>query len=150
MSTLAQAISYITGFFTPLTVSESPATDSHIIGLRKPIEAGESYFPEAGGVAVSRRSSVSSTSTGSDELRPVTLGRSHTGLNPLDPMSRDFSKPTEEIDVAKQLSLEPRKFSLHHSLKQAKERVVAIDDAETKAKKLAAAKAELLALAGKA
>lgn len=148
MSVLAQAYSYITGLFTPVTASETATSDPQTFtGIRKPIEGGESYFPDT----ASRRSSLSSVSIESQEPRPESLVRQHTGLNPLDPLSRDFSKPAQEIDVAKQLALEPRKHSLHHSLKRAaaNERVFVAEDTDTKAKKLAAAKAELLALAGK-
>lgn len=111
------------------------------------MEGSESYFPDV----PSRRSSLSSTSAESPGPRPTNLIRQHTGLNPLDPMSRDFFKPAQDIDVAAQLALEPRKHSLHHSLKRAatNERVVVVEDSDTKAKKLAAAKVELLALAGK-
>jgi hypothetical protein len=149
MSALSQALTYITGFFTPPTTSEALASESPTnTGPGKPEEAGESYFPTTS----SRRSSLSSTSTGSQESLPAKLLRSHTGANPLDAMSREYPEPTQEIDVAKQLAMQPRKHSLHHSLKRAAatERMVVVEDSETKAKKLAAAKAELLALAGKA
>lgn len=150
-------MSYITGFFTPLiTESGSPtsAVQTPGEGFRKPTEVSKSYFPdtEATSANTSRRSSISTNSTSSRDSLPGRLVRPHTGLNPLDALSREYPKPAEEIDVAKQLSLEPRKHSLYHSLKRSatSERAVAVEDAETKAKKLAAAKAEMLALAGKA
>ncbi|KAK6079224.1 hypothetical protein SCUP234_05777 [Seiridium cupressi] len=157
MSALTQALAYITGLFTPMITSEITPSESQTgTGFKQPIEASYSYFPPS----ASRRSSISSSSTGSqdsspdihqDSLRPG-LVRSYTGVNPLDAMLREYPKPTQDIDVAKQLALEPRKHSLHHSLKRAatNQRAIAAEDAETKAKKLAAAKAELLALAGKA
>ncbi|KAF7532058.1 hypothetical protein G7054_g8335 [Neopestalotiopsis clavispora] len=151
MSALTQAISYITGFFTPPMATETPSSDSQMIAgqPKKPVEAGESYFPES----ATRRSSISSTSTNSNDSLPVPpkLPRSQTGDNPLDAMMRQYPQPVQDIDVARQLALAPPKRSLHDSLRRAAttERAISIDNAETKARKMAAAKAELLALAGK-
>ncbi|ETS79812.1 hypothetical protein PFICI_07341 [Pestalotiopsis fici W106-1] len=150
MSALTQAFSYITGFFTPPMTTETPTSYSQTIAgqPKKPVEAGESYFPES----ATRRSSLSSTSTGSDDSLPAPkLPRSQTGDNPLDAMMRQYPRPVQEIDVARQLALAPPKHSLHSSLKRAAtaDRAIVIEDAETKARKMAAAKAELLALAGK-
>lgn len=155
MSAITQAFSYITGFFTPPMATETPSSDSQMVGQpKKPVEASESYFP----VSATRRSSLSSTSTVPDEAVSVPvpvapkLVRSQTGSNPLDTMMRQYPRPVQDIDVARQLALAPPKHSLHDSLRRAatNDRIVAVEDAETKAKKMAAAKAELLALAGKA
>ncbi|KAI1854812.1 hypothetical protein JX265_002451 [Neoarthrinium moseri] len=149
MSAIGQAISYVTGLFTPFTGSptqepESKAKSGH---PKKPTEVSQSYFPDAG----SRRSSVSS-STSSQESDALKTPQSQSPAYPQDPLSRDYPAPSMEVDVARQLALEPRQRSLHHSIKRAATYELArtVDDAETKAKKLAAAKARILALAEKA
>lgn len=69
---------------------------------------------------------------------------------PIPPLERQYMPPAEELDVARQLAMKPLPRSLHSSLQRAasatKKQVV--EDEETRAKKLADAKRELLALAG--
>lgn len=70
---------------------------------------------------------------------------------PIPPLEREYAAPTEELDVARQLAKKPLPRSLHSSLQRAatsSSRVPAVEDDETRARKLAAAKKELLALAG--
>lgn len=135
---------------------------SLVVPIKKPTEASTSYFPEpvvaataaatttassSSSSAPSRRSSVSSSV--SSQARAAAHTAASSSGNPLDILSRAYPAPTEEIDVAKQLAMEPPKHSLHDSLRRAAaaEPSLKPDDAETRARKLAAAKAELLSLA---
>lgn len=66
------------------------------------------------------------------------------------PLERQYVAPTEELDVARQLAKKPLPRSLHCSLQRAavSTKKPMVEDNETRARKLAAAKKELLALAG--
>ncbi|KAK7969107.1 hypothetical protein PG988_008180 [Apiospora saccharicola] len=151
MSYIGDALTYITGLLASPFVG-SPST---VAEPRQPAEEGTSYFPKSG--FSSRRSSISSTSThtssdSSSAPQPPVLSRSYTGTNPLPPAARDYPAPKEDLDIAAQLALTPPKRSLHDSLRRAatmEPRRPRADSPETKAKKLAAAKQDMLALAGR-
>jgi hypothetical protein len=151
MSAIRQALSYLNTDISPSitspTSAQSFSSENQSPNIRRPIEDSASYFPEDS-TDGSGRSSLSDDN--SEHSRPQQLQRTQTGNNPLEAMSRNYAAPTEELDIAKQLELEPQKRSLHDSLKRNAtfERARKVDDAETKAKKLAAAKAELRAMAG--
>ncbi|KAI1074336.1 hypothetical protein F5B20DRAFT_440938 [Whalleya microplaca] len=111
----------------------------------QPSESSGSYFPEAG-------TSVSSVSS---ETPPVETPATTKALNspighyPLPPLEREYVEPTEELDVARQLSLKPLPWSLHSSLQRAasSEQKPVVEDETERARKFAEAKRELLALA---
>lgn len=134
---------------TPMTASPESAELHH--GFNKPTEANSSYFPSSQPQTPedSPRGSIS-LSRPEEAVAPVAprLHRSQTGSNPLPPFARDFPKPAEEIDVAKQLAMQPPKRSLHDSLRRwgTMERQQKVEDAETKARKFEEAKRELRAL----
>ncbi|KAI0128859.1 hypothetical protein BJ170DRAFT_349467 [Xylariales sp. AK1849] len=153
MSPFGQAFSYIASLLSPLvspsSISEAQTFKRQTINTSKPTESSASYFPRQ----TSRSSSVTSSTSSQESLpQAASPSRCQTSNYPPDALSREFAAPAEELDIAKQLELEPRKWALHASLKRAAavERAVKVDDAETKAKELAAAKARLLALARKA
>lgn len=69
---------------------------------------------------------------------------------PIPPLERQYTPPTEELDVARQLAKKPLPRSLHSSLQRAASASTQkkVEDEETRARKLADAKRQLLALAG--
>ncbi|KAK8095842.1 uncharacterized protein PG998_002471 [Apiospora kogelbergensis] len=149
MSYIGEALTYITGLLASPFVGAGVGAEQ-----QQPSEESTSYFPKTASSQSSRRSSISSTSTDSASAapKPPTLARSYTGTNPLPPLAREFPPPKDELCITTQLSLEPPKRSLHDSLRRAateERRRPRVDDPETKAQKLAAAKQELLALAGR-
>ena len=147
MSYLGEALSFLTGLLTSPFATPSTFQDTTSRGRTRPTEESTSYFPERPGS--SGRSSLSSDSSQDEaRLRPDII-RQQTGSNPLPPLAREFPAPTEELDIDKQLAKQPMKRSLHDSLRRAAtaERRSKVEDAETKAQKLAAAKLQLLALA---
>jgi hypothetical protein len=156
MSYIGDALTYITGFLaSPFATSPSARAAGFGAEQQQPTEESTSYFPQS--ATSSRRSSTSSASTtistdaSSGALRPSTLTRSYTGSNPLPPLSCDFPPPKDELCIDTQLAFAPPKRSLHDSLRRAataERRQLVADDPETKAQKLAAAKQQLLALAG--
>ncbi|TPX12060.1 uncharacterized protein E0L32_007175 [Thyridium curvatum] len=103
-----------------------------------------SYFPR------SHRSSISSGSTDLAEVaRPaqpsrVTTSSSQAPQAPVDPLSREYPKPAAEIDVAEALTREPRKWTLAHWAKNAKDTQPATLSKEIQARKFEEAKKELL------
>ncbi|KAK8055468.1 hypothetical protein PG993_000695 [Apiospora rasikravindrae] len=153
MSYIGDALTYITG----LLASPFVATPSATAAPNQPAEEGTSYFPKT--AYSSRRSSISSNSTQTSAVsaesslpQPPALTRSYTGTNPLPPLARDFPAPTEDLDIATQLARMPLKRSLHDSLRRAattEPRRARVDSPEIRARKLAAAKQDLLALAGR-
>ncbi|KAK7941183.1 uncharacterized protein PG986_013570 [Apiospora aurea] len=154
MSYIGDALTYITG----LLASPFVATPSATAAPYQPAEEGTSYFPKT--AYSSRRSSISSNSTqtsavsaeSSPLLQPPALTRSYTGTNPLPPLARDFPAPKEDLDIATQLARTPPRRSLHDSLRRAattEPRRARVDSPEIKARKLAAAKQDMLALAGR-
>ncbi|KAK7923301.1 hypothetical protein PG985_007372 [Apiospora marii] len=151
MSYIGDALTYITGLLASPFVA-SPSTGA---APKQPTEEGTSYFPKS--ALSSRRSSISSTSTQTSAdsspapPQPPALARSYTGTNPLPPSLQDFPAPKEDLDIASQLARAPPKRSLHDSLRRAatvEPRRPRADSAATKARKLAAAKRDMLALAG--
>ncbi|KAI1098991.1 hypothetical protein F4804DRAFT_100231 [Jackrogersella minutella] len=115
---------------------------------KKPSEASRSYFPEA--IPSPPSSSVSSES---DEETPSPSSRINQMIGasyPIPPLERQYTPPTEELDVAQQLAKKPLPRSLYSSLQRAAatSRQPVVEDEETRARKLADAKRELLALAG--
>ncbi|KAI5859392.1 hypothetical protein GGS23DRAFT_325404 [Durotheca rogersii] len=106
--------------------------------------------------------STSSSSAHDDNIAPNPTAPSRpphhhspmVGLNyPISPLERQYVAPTGELDVAAQLEREPLPRSLHSSLRRAAagqttRRVAAAEDDETRARKLADAKRELLVMAG--
>ncbi|KAG4219855.1 hypothetical protein PC116_g31666, partial [Phytophthora cactorum] len=116
---------------------------------KQPSESADSYFPER---TPSPTSSVSSE-TEDDGPTPVTKANNRMigAEYPIPPLERQYSPPTQELDVAEQLAKKPLPRSLHSSLQRAASRPAArkpVDDEETRRQKLEAAKKELLALAG--
>ncbi|KAL7627051.1 hypothetical protein AAE478_003827 [Parahypoxylon ruwenzoriense] len=106
-------------------------------------ETSSSYFP------ASPSSSLSSSS--SDTEAPVARTNHMIGASyPIPPLERTYAAPTGELDVAAQLAMKPLPRSLHSSLQRAATttRKPPVEDEETRARKLADAKRELLALAG--
>ncbi|KAK8106653.1 hypothetical protein PG999_010012 [Apiospora kogelbergensis] len=140
MSYIGDALTYITGFLaSPFATSPSARAAGFGAEQQQPTEESTSYFPQS--ATSSRISSTSSASTtistdaSSGALRPSTLTRSYT----------------DELCIDTQLAFAPPKRSLHDSLRRAataERRQLVADDPETKAQKLAAAKQQLLALAG--
>ncbi|KAI0002819.1 hypothetical protein F4779DRAFT_622051 [Xylariaceae sp. FL0662B] len=114
----------------------------------KPSEISASYFPEPG----TSPSSESSETPSIDTPAVTKVQTAPTANNPLTPLERKFAKPTEELDVARQLSKKPLPWSLHSSLARAasSEQKPLIEDQQVRARKLAEAKKELLALASQA
>ena len=152
MSYIGDALTYITGLLaSPFTTSPSAIGGEP----KQPAEEGTSYFPKT--AFSSRRSSISSTSTqasadSSPAPQPPVLARSYTGTNPLPPSLQDFPAPKGDLDIESQLARTPPKRSLHDSLRRAatmEPRRPRADSAATKARKLAAAKQDMLALAGR-
>lgn len=123
---------------------------------QQPSEVSRSYFPSASQPSpTSSSSSPLSSSPNSDSedslITPMTRASPMIGMNyPIPPLERQYSAPTEELDVARQLAKKPLPRSLHSSLQRAavSARKPLVEDGETRARKLAAAKKELLALAG--
>lgn len=151
MSAIGEALSYIATTIASSGTASSCSSVNQTPDIRRPIEDNASYFPEDNtSTESSGRSSLSDDGPERISRRPQQLRRAQTGNNPLEAMARNYAAPTEEVDIAKQLALEPQKRSLHDSLKRNAtfERAPKVEDAETKAKKLAAAKAELRAMAG--
>ncbi|KAI0844982.1 hypothetical protein F5Y00DRAFT_247609 [Daldinia vernicosa] len=115
-------------------------------GSKLPSEAADSYFPE-------RTPSPASSISEAEDDAPTPVAKANRMIGPeypIPPLERDYSPPTEELDVAQQLAKKPLPRSLHSSLKRAASRTALkpVDDEETRRQKLAAAKKELLALAG--
>ncbi|XXG96621.1 DNA topoisomerase [Hypoxylon texense] len=122
---------------------------------QQPSEASSSYFPSASHSPTSSSSSPLSSSSNSDSedssplTRAAAAASPMVGLHyPIPPLERQYRAPTEELDVARQLAKKPLPRSLHSSLRRAAARKPLVEDDETRARKLAAAKKELLALAG--
>jgi hypothetical protein len=104
----------------------------------KPSEASDSYFPS------SLQSGQTTPSDGSTPAETPSFKlplNSPIGNYPMPALSREFPKPNGDIDIAKQLEKRPLPRSLHSSLKiaAAYERKQ-VDDANTRAQKLKAAK----------
>ncbi|KAI8966354.1 hypothetical protein F5Y11DRAFT_354490 [Daldinia sp. FL1419] len=128
------------------TSSQSPSKEWRF-SKQPPSEAADSYFPER------TPSPTSSSETEDDGPTPAVAKASRMigAEYPIPPLEREYSPPTEELDVAQQLAKKPLPRSLHSSLQRAASQQPAkrpVDDEETKRQKLAAAKKELLALAG--
>jgi hypothetical protein len=104
-----------------------------------PSETSDSYFPsaQASGQTTPSEGSMTPAETPSFKL-PL---NSPIGNYPMPALAREFPKPDEDLDIAKQLQKRPLPRSLHSSLKVAAsyEKKQA-DDADTRAEKLRAAK----------
>lgn len=126
----------------PSGYSDMSSAVSDVNGPADVVDA--SYFPR------SHRSSTSSSSTDLPEFgRPaqptrVTTTSSQAPRAPIDPLSREYPKPTADIDVAEALAREPRKWTLAHWAKNAKEAQRIPLSKEIQAKKFEEAKKELM------
>ncbi|KAI5926576.1 hypothetical protein F4810DRAFT_545064 [Camillea tinctor] len=131
-------------------------------GGSRPLSTSSSYFP-----SLSKRSSVSSTSSTSSSS-PTSDSPSPSSESPapskpasssligsnyaLPPLDREYAKPTEELDVAAQLAKKPAYWSAQgwvHRAAAAADPAPRVEDPETRARKFAEAKRELLASAGR-
>ncbi|KAI0180970.1 hypothetical protein GGR52DRAFT_13381 [Hypoxylon sp. FL1284] len=119
----------------------------------QPSEASSSYFP-AGSPSPTSSSPLSSSSSSDteDSMTPARAASQMIGPSyPIPPLERRYEAPIEELDVARQLAKKPLPRSLHSSLQRAAAaaaRDPVVEDGETRARKMAAARRELLALAG--
>lgn len=115
---------------------------------KQPSETSRSYFPERTPSPIAS----SPLSESEDETpSPVAKVNQMIGASyPIPPLERQYAPPTEELDVARQLAMKPLPRSLHSSLQRAAtiSPKKPVDDEETRARKLADAKRQLLALAG--
>ncbi|KAI1469358.1 uncharacterized protein F4812DRAFT_422801 [Daldinia caldariorum] len=157
---------------TPSSSSSSPAQSAARgwrLSKQQPSESADSYFPER---ATSPTSSVSeseddspmtttttiptiiTTTTAATAISTTPAPKANRMIGaeyPIPPLEREYSPPTQELDVAEQLAKKPLPRSLHSSLQRAASRPASrppVDDEETRRLKLEAAKRELLALAG--
>ncbi|KAI1762493.1 hypothetical protein GGR53DRAFT_416226 [Hypoxylon sp. FL1150] len=122
---------------------------------QQPSENMSSYFPAVTSSSPTSSSPLSSSSNSDSEeslFTPATKASPMIGSSyPIPPLERRYMAPTEELDVAQQLAKKPLPHSLHSSLQRAaavSTKKPLVEDDETRARKLAAAKKELLALAG--
>ncbi|KAI1500685.1 hypothetical protein F5X99DRAFT_385123 [Biscogniauxia marginata] len=123
----------------------------------RPSEASDSYFPGS----ASKRSSVSSTSSMSTAIESPSSSKANStsspssspviGNYPLPPLDRNYAEPKGELDVAKQLAKKPAYWSAQGWVHRAAtvEAKPRIEDPETRARKFAEAKRDLLASAGR-
>ena len=157
---MSSILDYILGLVSPSQATRSSHAESASTNASStnPETSDGSYFPELTTSAhpnqpdMSARSSFSISSASSSTQELVTPGGTALKTtNPLPPLSREFPEPTGEIDIAKQLALAPAAHSPYSSIKRAATHAHApkAQDAEAKARKLAEAKAELLALASR-
>ncbi|KAI2470432.1 hypothetical protein F4781DRAFT_179984 [Annulohypoxylon bovei var. microspora] len=139
-----------------LTFPRAPTRTTPTKGRRvfsKPSETSRSYFRDT-----SPSPTTSSLSESEEEASPSPAPSPNSKINqmigasyPIPPLEREYAPPTEELDVARQLAKKPLPRSLYSSLQRAAtkpSRKLTVEDEETRAKKLADAKRELLALAG--
>ncbi|KAI0603067.1 hypothetical protein F4775DRAFT_11518 [Biscogniauxia sp. FL1348] len=131
----------------------------------RPLSTSSSYFPR-----LSKRSSVSSqlstasstaqqhstpsssSSSPSSSLSSKPASLSLIGSHyPLPPLDREYAEPTGELDVAKQLAKKPAYWSAQGWVHRAatSEPPRRVEDPETRARKFAEAKRDLLASAGR-
>ncbi|KAI0901443.1 hypothetical protein F4806DRAFT_964 [Annulohypoxylon nitens] len=140
----------------PITFPKAATRTTPTKGRRvfsKPYEPTRSYFRDT-----SPSPTTSSLSESEEESSPSPAPSPNTKINPMigasypiPPLEREYAPPTEELDVARQLAKKPLPRSLYSSLQRAAakpSRMPVVEDEETRAKKLADAKRELLALAG--
>ncbi|KAI1374546.1 hypothetical protein F4677DRAFT_447183 [Hypoxylon crocopeplum] len=131
----------------PTAAAQTSAKGQRIV-TKQPSEVSSSYFPEA---SSSPTSSSPSSETDEEGPTPITRANQMIGLNyPIPPLERQYSPPTGELDVARQLAMKPLPRSLHSSLQRAASasKIPVVENEEMRAKKLADAKRQLLALAG--
>ncbi|KAI2626567.1 hypothetical protein GGR54DRAFT_637138 [Hypoxylon sp. NC1633] len=139
----------------PTATSQAPAKGRRA-ATKQPSEISSSYFPNSSPSPTFSSASPLSASSETDEETPVSVTSRASpmiGTNyPIPPLERQYTPPTEELDVAAQLARKPLPRSLHSSLQRAaataSTKKPVVEDEETRAKKLADAKRELLALAG--
>lgn len=99
----------------------------------------------------SRKSSVSSissrASTSSAQRAELPLSTTATPLSQVDPLSRDYPQPTEEVNVAEMLSRKPMKWSVGHYITSSSRGTAAraAEDRQRAAQELDARKREFLA-----
>ncbi|KAI1089655.1 hypothetical protein F5B19DRAFT_466255 [Rostrohypoxylon terebratum] len=140
----------------PITFPKAPTRTTPIKGRRvfsKPSETTRHYFRDT-----SPSPTSSSLSESEEESSPSPAPSPNTKVNPMigasypiPPLEREYAPPMEELDVARQLAKKPLPWSLYSSLQRAAAKppkMPVVEDEETRAKKLADAKRELLALAG--
>ncbi|PTB64270.1 hypothetical protein BBK36DRAFT_1143096 [Trichoderma citrinoviride] len=94
--------------------------------------------------------SVSTVSTPTLEAHEFVGGFPHKlSANLLPPLSRDFPKPTDEVDVKEALERQPGRWTLQGQIKannmRAQSAALRLDDKEGKARAFEEAKRELLA-----
>ncbi|KAI0386093.1 hypothetical protein F5Y04DRAFT_275699 [Hypomontagnella monticulosa] len=134
----------------PTASAQSSAKGRRVVTVntKQPSEASNTYFPDSTPSPTSSSSSEAEDDTPSPVTRAVSqmIGASY----PIPPLEREYMPPTEELDVARQLAMKPLPRSLHCSLQRAATatKKPIVEDEETRARKLADAKRELLALAG--
>ncbi|KAI0841527.1 hypothetical protein F5Y06DRAFT_259726 [Hypoxylon sp. FL0890] len=131
----------------PTASAQTSAKGQRLI-TQQPSESSNSYFPER---TPSPTSSSSPSESDDETPSAVTKANQMIGASyPIPPLERQYAPPTEEIDVARQLAMKPLPRSLHSSLQRAASASTKkpADDEETRAKKLADAKRQILALAG--
>ncbi|KAI1384577.1 uncharacterized protein F4822DRAFT_367249 [Hypoxylon trugodes] len=138
----------------PTSSSQASAKGRSLLTTTQPAEVSSSYFPEASPSPTTSTSS-SETEEETPTITPSTaakISNSMIGTNyPIPPLEREYAAPTGELDVAAQLAMKPLPRSLHSSLQRAAALPASpavVEDGETRARKLANAKRELLALAG--
>ncbi|KAI1144468.1 hypothetical protein F5Y05DRAFT_407860 [Hypoxylon sp. FL0543] len=131
----------------PTASAQSSAKGRRLV-TTQPSESSHSYFPER----TPSPTSLSPMSESDDETpSPVTKANQMIGASyPIPPLERQYTPPAGELDVARQLAMKPLPRSLHSSLQRAASIPAKkpVEDEETRAKKLADAKRQLLALAG--
>lgn len=70
-------------------------------------------YPAAAAAATNTSTSTSTTTTA-----PASHTKFPSAAHPIDPLSRDYPKPTEELNVREALDRKPRKWTLAHYIKE--------------------------------
>ncbi|KAI0552962.1 hypothetical protein F4679DRAFT_31261 [Xylaria curta] len=129
---------------SPSTSSTSSPKSSTGSLVMQPSETSASYFPKD----TIASAVVSTTSAAYSPGTPLSGASSD---NPLSPMDREYTKPPQDIDVAKQLSKEPTYWSVKGWVQRAansRARPV-VENPEARARKFEEAKRDLLASVGR-
>lgn len=71
-------------------------------------------YPAAAAAATNTSTSTSTTTT----TAPASHTKFPSAAHPIDPLSRDYPKPTEELNVREALDRKPRKWTLAHYIKE--------------------------------
>ncbi|KAI8634730.1 hypothetical protein F5Y19DRAFT_122577 [Xylariaceae sp. FL1651] len=118
--------------------------------MSKPSETSDSYFP----MNAERPGTVSPVSFEEGAVRPTpvrTGSSSLTGSNPVSPLDCEYTKPTEDLDVAQQLAKQPTYWSAKGWIQRSVSSSAGpkVEDPETRARKFQEAKKDLLASVGR-